>query len=214
MFTPLRVLLFCTTLILSASAFAQINIVNFDFGAVGIACGGYAYEGAVIDCPYGYPTQNFTADPGFGWILGHVVARQVVPTTLEGGAGLTAPSSNFSPPPFAGLPFSQAVFLQDRGSFVWQGVSFAAGTYALSFYLGSRYTSGGFDGDQTVAALIDGQVVGTWALSSYTPFTLETAVFTASNNGTHTVEFMGMRPGDHTAFLSYVVITPNQNPVQ
>ena len=84
---------------------------------------------------------------------------------------------------------------------------FLAGTYTLSFYLGSRYSTGD-DGNQTVEALTDGNVFGTWALSSYTPFTLETAPFTIDTDGTHTLEFMGINEGDHTAFLSGVSITP------
>ncbi|HKD85576.1 MAG TPA: hypothetical protein VKB58_12570 [Terriglobales bacterium] len=40
MSTPLRVLLLSTSLLLSASAFGQINIVNFDFGAVPVGCDG------------------------------------------------------------------------------------------------------------------------------------------------------------------------------
>jgi hypothetical protein len=207
MSSPLRAFLLVAILAIAASAQGQVNIVNFDFGAVPITCG-YAYEGATTTCTYGYPTQNFDGAPGFGWIMGGIVARQLAPTSLEGGAGLTDPYSIFSPPPFSGLPFTQAVFLQDRGSFVWQPVSFPAGSYTLSFYLGSRYTSGPYDGNQTVEALIDGNVVGTWALSSFTPFTLQTASFTVSNGGMHTVEFMGMNAGDHTAFLSYVTIAP------
>ena len=82
-----------------------------------------------------------------------------------------------------------------------------AGSYTLSFYLGSRYSSGQYDGNQTVEALIDGDVIGTWALTSYTPFTLETAPFTVSADGSHTLEFRGMNYGDHTAFLSDVSIT-------
>lgn len=35
--------------------------------------------------------------------------------------------------------------------------------------------------------------------------------FTVTTGGNHTVEFMGTREGDHTAFLSYVVITPTQH---
>lgn len=197
---------FLAILIIPTMAFAQVNIVNFDFGAVLVQCSnGYAYQGAVTSCPYGYNTQDFDQSPGFGWILGAVVARQLAPTSLEGGSGLTGPNTIFYPPSFAGLPFNQAVFLQDRGGFVWQAVDFAAGSYTLGFYLGSRCI---YDGNQTVEALIDGQVVGTWALSSCTPFTLETSVFTVSNRGSHTVEFMGMNAGDHTAFLSYVTITP------
>jgi hypothetical protein len=200
-----------TLLLLAPAAFGQPTIVNFDFGAVRIACGnGYAYEGAVTACPYGYNTQNFDGSPGFGWILGGVAARQLAPTSLEGGAGLTGPNTIFFPPPFDGKPFNQAVFLQDVGSFVWQSVEgFTAGKYTLSLYLGSRYSNGsGYDGNQTVVALIDGNVIGTWALTSYTPFTLETTSFSVSTDGSHTLEFVGLRPGDHTAFLSYVTITP------
>ena len=211
MSTPLRALLLVAILLIAASAFAQINIVNFDFGAVPITCGnGYAYEGAETACAYGYPTQNFDGGLGFGWILGGVAARHQAPTSLEGGAGLTGPNTIFFPPPFDGMPFNQAVLLQDVGSFVWQEVGgFSAGTYTLSFYLGSRYIDCcGYDGNQTVVALIDGNPIGTWALSSYTPFTLETATFTVSTSGNHALEFMGTRPGDHTAFLSYVTVTP------
>ena len=100
--------------------------------------------------------------------------------------------------------FNQAVFLQDIGGFVWQQVGgFTAGTYTLSFYLGSR---SGYDGNQTVVALIDGTPIGTWALTTGTPFTLETVRFTVSTGGSHALEFIGTRPGDHTAFLSYVTI--------
>ena len=83
-----------------------------------------------------------------------------------------------------------------------------AGSYTLSFYLGSRFIDCcGYDGNQTVQALIDGNVIGTWALTSFTPFTLQTVSFTVSTGGTHTLEFRGINNGDHTAFLSYVSIT-------
>ncbi len=96
--------------------------------------------------------------------------------------------------------------MQDIGGFVWQEVGgFTAGTYTLSFYLGSRYE---LDGNQTVVALLDGTPIGTWALTTGTPFTLETVKFTVSTGGSHALEFMGTKPGDHTAFLSYVTIAP------
>lgn len=208
MSTHLRIAFLCAILTMAASASGQINIVNFDFGAVRISCGNdYAYQGAVTSCPYGYNTQNFDQTPGFGWILGGVATRQLAPTSLEGGAGLTGPNTIFFPPPFDGLPFNQAVFLQDIGGFVWQEVAgfTDGGTYKLSFYLGSRHY---YDGTQTVVALIDGIPIGSWALSTGTPFTLETATFKVSTGGSHAVEFMGTNPGDHTAFLSYVTITP------
>jgi hypothetical protein len=139
MSTFARALLLSAMLILAASAFGQVNIINFDFGAVLVQCGnGYAYQGAVTSCPYGYNTQDFDQSPGFGWILGEVAARQLAPTSLEGGSGITGPNTIFYPPSFTGLPFNLAVFLQDRGGFVWQAVNFAAGSYTLSFYLGSR----------------------------------------------------------------------------
>lgn len=215
---PLRALLLATVLGIAASAQGQVNIVNFDFGAVQIACSnGYAYEGPSDSCPYLDPTQNFVASPGFGWMLGWTVARTGAPyVPLAGGAGLTGPNTIFYPPPFNGMPFNQAVFLQNAGSFVWQAVGgFSPGNYVLSFYLGSRYNSTGwFDGNQTVEALVDGVVIGTWALTSDTPFTLQTASFAVSTAGVHTVAFEGITLGDHTAFLSYVVITPTQHHYQ
>ena len=45
-------------------------------------------------------------------------------------------------------------------------------------------------------------------MSSYTPFTLKTATFTVGTGGSHTVQFIGTKPGDHTAFVSYVTVTP------
>ena len=207
----LKAFFLCAILTSATTVFAQINIVNFDFGAVPIACSwGYAYQGAETACgAYGYPTQNFDQSPGFGWIMGGVASRHLAPTSLEGGAGLTGPNTIFYPPSFDGMPFHQAVLLQDVGSFVWQRLAgFNAGTYTLSFYLGSRYIDCcGYDGNQTVVALIDGTPIGSWALSSYTPFTLKTVTFTVSTGGNHTLSFMGTKPGDHTAFLSYVTIS-------
>lgn len=199
----LRCCLLSTVILMMApAAIADPTMVNFDFGAVPILCSnGYAYQGSELYCPYTGPTQNFNSAPGFGWTLG--------PSYLGDGSGVTGPGTVFYPPSFTGLPFSQAVFLQGQDSSVSQAISgFKAGTYALSFYLGSRFIACcGYDGNQTVAALIDGQVIGTWVLTSFTPFTLETVPFTVATGGTHTLEFRGMSYGDHTAFLSYVRIT-------
>ena len=210
----LRFLTLSIFLTLSLAAFGQPTIVNFDFSAVPVECSswGFAYEGPVLWCSNDPTSQNFNATPGFGWILGGPVSIPALPPGYHanGGSGLTGPDTYFYPPPFNGMPFNQAVFLQSIGSFVWQSVEgFSAGNYTLSFYLGSRYNSCcGYDGNQTVVALIDGNVIGTWVLSSYTPFTLETAKFTVSTDGSHKVEFRGLNYGDHTAFVSYVTITP------
>ncbi len=202
--SPRLGVLLLAILIIPARTFAQINIVNFDFGAVPIVCGqDYAYQmGQITGCVHKFvwPMQNFDSTPGFGWTLSGLLATQ-------GGSGLTGPNTSFLPPPFGGLPFTQAVALEGP-SFVRQNIGgFTAGTYALSFYLGSRYASGQYDGNQIVQALIDGNVIATWNMTSYTPFTLQTVNFTVTTDGSHTLEFKGLRHYDSTAFLSYVTIT-------
>jgi hypothetical protein len=204
MLTPLRFsFLLCVTLTLAAVASAQVNIVNFDFGAVPTGCSGwnFTYQGAVLTCTYPV-TQNFNASPGFGWTLGWIVPRSGSP--LDGGAGITGPNSAFCPPSFDKMPFNQAVLLQNRGSFVLQPIKgFTAGSYTLSLYLGGRC---GY-GPQKVVATIDGSVIGTWDVPVGMPFTLETATFTVNTDGTHVLEFMGVNTRDATAFISYVTIT-------
>ena len=202
--SPLKRLIFLFLLIIPASAFAQINIVNFDFGAVQQQCSGwgFTYEGAQLTCNYPV-TQNYNATPGFGWLIGSIIALSGSPANF--GAGITGPNSAFNPPSFDGLPFTQALLLQSVGSFAWQPVSgFTPGTYSLSFYLGGRngYSS------QRIQAMIDGNVIGTWDAPVGMPFTLESATFSVTSSGTHTLEFMGLNPPDSTAFISYVTITP------
>jgi hypothetical protein len=183
-----------------SAAFADPIIVNANFGAVPIICGGdYAYQGTVDGCTN--QSQDFNSAPGFGWTLGLTHAQYQ-------GSGLTGPNTAFNPPPFTGLPFTQAVFLQSNEgltSSVSQDIDgFSAGDYTLSFYLGSRYN---YDNGQTVEALIDGQVIGTWVLGPNTPFIQRFTTFSVTTGGVHTLEFMGMNSnGDHTAFLSGVSI--------
>ena len=75
------------------------------------------------------------------------------------------------------MPFTQAVFLQGTNNDLSQVISgFSAGTsYTLNFYLGSRFATGIEDGNQTVEALLNGVVIGTWALTSFTSFTFESS---------------------------------------
>ena len=202
MSTSLKVFFLCAILTAATGVVAQVNIVNFDFGAVRIMCGGgYAYQFPRNYCGWAL-SQDFNSTPGFGWTLSQIL-------NTRGGSGLTGPGTAFAPPPFTGMPFSQAVFLQGSRPFVSQVVGgFTAGNYTLSFYLGSRYASGVYDGNQTIEALIDDNVIGTWVLSSFMPFTLETASFTINADGRHTLQFRGLTFGDHTAFLSYVTIAP------
>ena len=198
----LRCLLLWLLVMAVPPAFAAPVIVNANFGAVPITCGNdYAYQGTG-GCDS--PAQDFNSAPGFGWTLSTTHDQDYY------GPGLTGPDTAFDPPPFDGLPFTQAVLLQSGNgiiSSVSQDINgFSPGTYTVSFYLGSRY-SGGDDGNQTVEALIDGSVIGTWVLTSFTPFTLQSASFTVDTGGDHTLEFLGTNvSGDHTAFLSGVSI--------
>jgi hypothetical protein len=210
----LRVVLLCAALVTAANGFGQVTIVNFNFEAVPVICGSgiaFGYQGAAERCQWPDPTQDFDASPGFGWTSTMGAAAG---SAEDGGkSGVTAPNGGFNPPPFTGLPFTQAALLQDYGGLVLQAIAgFTAGDYTLGFYLGSRYLSGQYDGNQTVEALIDGNVIGTWALSSFSPFTWQTAPFTVTTNGNHTLAFKGVRHGDHTAFFSYVTITPTTEP--
>lgn len=199
-------LLLCTVVIAAPPAFGDLVIVNANFGAVPIGCFStgsfrqYAYQGT-DGC--GNQAQDFNSSPGFGWTLG-------ISYPQTRGSGLTSSDTAFNPPPFDGMPFTQAVFLQDQNSSVSQAIAgFMPGSYTLSFYLGSRFRNDQYDGNQTVEALMDGNAIGTWALQSFTPFTLETASFKIDTAGTHTLEFEGINSGDHTAFLSDVGIVPS-----
>lgn len=202
--TFVRALILSAILLLAASAFGQVNIVNSDFSVVTPGCYGWAYQGAVLNCIYPV-TQNFNTTPGFGWTLGWVVARSGSP--LDGDAGVSGPDGAIGPPSFEGMPFQQAAFLQNAGSFILQAVpGFTAGRYTLSFYLGGRTSY--WYGPQKIKAMIDGNVVGTWDVAVHMQFMLKTATFTVNTDGTHVLEFMGMNRHDCTAFLSHVTISP------
>lgn len=205
-------MLICTRLCLfaaftsSLASAASLTVVNPNFASVVVQCGGgYAYQSYMEGNCEGpsVPQQEFDSMVGVGWTFAALPVN--VPPA---GDGITDPNTVFSLPSFTGLPFSQAVFLQGAGSAVSQIITgfVPGGQYTLSFYLGSRYYSGSFDGNQTVEALIDGQVIGTWNLVSYTPFTLQTLTFTVATGGSHILSFVGTTAGDHTAFFSGVTI--------
>jgi hypothetical protein len=179
-----------------------LNIVNGDFSAVSVACGGgYDYQASGGACSgAAAPEQDFNSDPLIGW-------------TFAGGSGLTGPSTAFNPPDFVGL-FTQAAFLQGSDSSISQSVSgfVAAETYTASFDLGSRFNNSPNDGNQTVSVLIDGFTVDTYTLSSFTPFALITTDSFAVATGTHTLTLEGTADGDHTAFVSDISLTGSPTP--
>ena len=205
-----RLLVFVTVTVLSfhsALEGSPLTIANPDFAVPTIPCAlGYAYQGSgdcnsTVGLGDPIPQQDFNSVPGVGWTFGE-------------GTGLTAPNSPFQPPSFDGLPFGQAAFLQDAGSSISQVVpGFGIGTtYVLTFYLGSRFNDVPNDGSQTVAAFLDGALVGSWELDGFTPFEVRNVTFQGTTNGSETLTFEGLAVGDHTAFLSHVSISSVPEP--
>jgi hypothetical protein len=186
------------TLVAAHAQSTSLTVVNPDFANVAVQCSvGFAYDNPKTDC--GSWLQEFNNALGIGWTF-------LSNSSGNGGDGLTGPNTDFEPPPFDNLPFDVAVFLQGNNAAFEQTVSgfVPGGVYTLNFYLGSRYTYGGYSGNQTVQATIDSQVIGTWALTSNTPFTLRTVPFTVATGGSHVLEFLGIVSGDETAFVSGV----------
>jgi hypothetical protein len=196
-------------LTLSIAAADSLTVVNANFANVAVQCSNgiaaQSYMGGTCAGP-GNEQQDFNAAVGVGWTFASFPAD--ANPSAHDGDGMTNPNTIFDPPSFAGLPFSRAAFLQGANTAIAQTITgfFPGGLYTLGFYLGSRYATGSFDGNQTVEAIVDSQVIGTWALTSYTPFTLQTIPFTVSTGGSHIIKFEGTVSGDHTAFLSGVSI--------
>jgi hypothetical protein len=191
-------------LTLSMASAGSLAVVNPNFSAVAVLCsGGYAdqsFKGGNCEGPTA-PQQDFNSSLGTGWTFALIGdANPLVP-----GAGATKPNTAFNPPSFSGLPFSQAAVLQGPSAIAQITTGFVpGGQYTLSFYLGSRQGEGCCDGNQTVQVTLDNQVLGTWPLVSFTPFTLQTAAFTVASGGPHVLKFAGIATGDHTAFFSGV----------
>jgi hypothetical protein len=195
-------------LALSIAAAQSLTIVNPDFSAVAVQCsGGYAYQSYMGKTCAGPPApeQDFNAAPGIGWTF-----LPAGPNSI-GEDGITAANTAFNPPPFTGLPFTYAAFLQGPGSIISQKIDgFLPGRYRLSFYLGSRYASGISGGNETVLVTVDNRLIGVWPLASRTPFTLRTAIVNVATSGSHILTFRGASAGAETAFFSGVSIAAAQ----
>jgi len=196
-------------LTISVAAADSLTVVNAKLANVAVECGAHAYQsymGGTCSGP-GNPQQNFNGELGIGWTLASIPGDATGPGTT-GGDGILGPDYVFDTPPFTGLPFGRAIFLQGADTEAGQTITgfVPGGAYTLEFYLGSRYANGSFDGNQTVEAIVDNRVIGTWALTSYTPFTLQTVPFAVTTGGSHIIRFAGTVTGDHTAFLSGVGI--------
>jgi hypothetical protein len=160
---------------------------------------------------YQFGASNQPSDPGFETPsvgTGTYGAFQYQPSgspwTFGVGAGVAGNGSGFT----AGNPDApqgtQVAFLQAYGSFS-QAITFAAGTYAISFQAAQR--GNGNASSQTFQVLVDGNAVGTFTPGSTSYATYVTASFTVSA-GAHTITFVGLDPDglDNTAFIDQVMI--------
>jgi hypothetical protein len=165
------------------------------FSTPAINCNDYAYQSSTACNGASYPTQNFSSS---GWVFANA------------GDGLTAFGSAFNVPDF--VLFSQAAFLQGDNSSVSQEITGNGTNWTVQFYLGSRFATGSYDGDQTVDVTLGGHQCGTYQLTSNTPFTLETCTVKGLGSGTYDLVFQGVNDGDHTAFLSDVSVVATPEP--
>jgi len=101
---------------------------------------------------------------------------------------------------------TQVAFLQGAST-ISQALSFAAGTYTLSFQAAQRQNHQPA-GNQTIQVLVDGAVVATITPSGTSYATYTTASFTLTA-GVHTLAFVGQNTtGDSTAFIDQVSVSP------
>ncbi len=127
------------------------------------------------------------------------------PWTYFGTAGVASDGSGFTAANPAAPQASQVAFIQGTGG-IRQAVTFAAGTYTISFSAAQR---GNWGSQQTLQVLVDGKVVGTFNTLTGSGYTaLTTSSFTVAA-GTHTVTFQGTNAygGDATALIDQVAIT-------
>jgi hypothetical protein len=127
------------------------------------------------------------------------------PWTFQASAGLTGNGSLFTIGNPNAPQGSQVAYLQGLGS-VSQHVTFAAGTFDITFFAAQRANVQA--GGQTFQILIDGNVIGTFnnvTGAQYTALTTSSFLVTA---GSHVLTFQGtdLHGGDNTIFLDQVLI--------
>jgi hypothetical protein len=126
------------------------------------------------------------------------------PWTFDASSGVAGDGSGFT----SGNPYApdgaQVAFLQGYGTFS-QAVTFAAGTYSISFSAAQRQNFQ--QSSQTFEVEVDGNVVGTFTPPDTNYSAYNTASFTVTA-GSHTVAFVGLDPAgpnnDNTAFIDQV----------
>jgi hypothetical protein len=156
-----------------------------------------------IEEPSGLADSGFES-PGLNY-----GAFQYAPTTsawkFAGTAGIAADGSAFVAGNGPAAQGGQVAFLQQTGSFS-QTVTFAAGTYDISFFAAQRRN---VPSAQTFRVLVNGQVVGIFnglSATQYVSLVTDTFTLTAGN---HTITFQGTNliGGDNTVLLDQITIT-------
>ena len=164
---------------------AFIDQVSVTQQATSLADSGF--EGVVL------PSGGFEYDPtGSPW-------------QFTGGAGVSGNGSAFTGGNPGAPQGGQVVFLQGTSG-ISQAVTFAAGTYTISFSAAQRGNGGGA---QTLQVLVDGNVVGSFTNLAGTGYsTLTTGGFVVTA-GSHVVTIQGTNAngGDNTALVDQVAIS-------
>lgn len=129
--------------------------------------------------------------------------------TFAGGSGVTRPGSAFNPPSAPFPDGSQAAFLQGLGASVTQSVAGFSGaeSYIVQFLVGSRFSSGTYDGNATLGVSIDGTEIGQVVLTSSTPWFMYSSPSFTAGTGAHSLAIYNITVGDHTGFVDAVGIT-------
>jgi Protein of unknown function (DUF642) len=163
---------------------------------------------ALIDNVAINPQATTLGDTGFENAIvapgGFVYAPKGTPWTFTGGAGVASNGSAFTAGNPAAPQGSQVLFLQGVSG-ITQVATFPAGTYTLSLSAAARANAGG---NQTVQVLVDGSVVGTFAITGKAYSTLTTSSFSLSA-GNHIIAIQGTnKVGDNTALIDQVSVNP------
>jgi hypothetical protein len=160
---------------------------------------------------YQFGLSNQPSDPGFEMPVvgtGTYNAFQYNPSgspwTFVGSSGVAGNGSGFTDGNPNAQQGTQVAFLQGYGG-ISQSVTFAAGTYSISFSAAQR--GNGNISSQTFQVQVDGNVVGTFTPGSISYTTYVTASFTVTA-GAHTISFVGLDPDgqDNTALLDQVFL--------
>jgi hypothetical protein len=100
----------------------------------------------------------------------------------------------------------QTAFIQATGM-ISQSLSFAAGTYTLSFQAAQRACCSA-PNVQPVKVAVDGTQIGSLVSPPGTSFTAVSIPFSVASGGAHSITLAGTDPNDRTTFIDAVALSP------